>query len=99
AKRVGSIRRVRGIHAYKSAEKDGEWLTLTEAAKACNVTPHRIRSLIAAGILRAQQVVPGAPYQINASDLRDPGVTTAMRRKGRPCQSPPESQILTFTDT
>ncbi len=99
AKRVGSIRRVRGIHAYKSAEKDGEWLTLTEAAKASNVTAHRIRSLIAAGILPAQQVVPGAPYQINASDLRDPGVTTAMRRKGRPCQSPPESQIPMFTDT
>ncbi|RVL69476.1 serine recombinase, partial [Sinorhizobium meliloti] len=45
AKRVGSIRRVRGVHAYKSAEKDGEWLTLTEAAKASNVTAHRIRSL------------------------------------------------------
>jgi len=99
AKRVGSIRRVRGIHAYKSAEKDGEWLTLTEAAKACDVTAHRIRSLISAGILPAQQVVPGAPYQINASDLRDPRVTTAMRRKGRPCQSPPESQIPMFTDT
>lgn len=99
AKRVGSIRRVRGIHAYKSAEKDGEWLTLTEAAKASNVTAHRIRSLIAAGILPAQQVVPGAPYQINASQLRDPRVATAMRRKGRPCQSPPESQIPMFTDT
>lgn len=99
AKRVGSIRRVRGIHAYKSAEKDGEWLTLTEAAKASNVTAHRIRSLIAAGILPAQQVVPGAPYQINASHLRDPRVATAMRRKGRPCQSPPESQIPMFTDT
>ncbi|RVL29503.1 DNA-binding protein [Sinorhizobium meliloti] len=99
AKRVGSIRRVRGIHAYKSAEKDGEWLTLTEAAKASDVTAHRIRSLIAAGILPAQQVVPGAPYQINASHLRDPRVATAMRRKGRPCQSPPESQIPMFTDT
>ncbi|MBD9444179.1 recombinase family protein [Rhizobium sp. RHZ01] len=99
AKRVGSIRRVRGIHAYKSAEKDGEWLTLTEAAKANNVTAHRIRSLIAAGILPAQQVVPGAPYQIKASDLRGPDVATAMRRKGRPCQSPPESQIPMFTDT
>ena len=99
AKRVGSIRRVRGIHAYKSADKDGEWLTLTEAAKACDVTPHRIRSLIAAGILRAQQVVPGAPYQINASDLRNPQVATAMRRKGRPRQSSPEIQIPMFTDT
>jgi len=34
AHRVASVRRVRGIHAYRSAEKDGEWLTMTEAAKA-----------------------------------------------------------------
>ncbi len=33
AKRVSSVRRVRDIHTYRSAEKDGEWLTLTEAAK------------------------------------------------------------------
>src|ERR1700719_251636 len=33
AHRVASVRRVRGIHAYRSAEKDGEWLIMTEAAK------------------------------------------------------------------
>ena len=33
AKRVSSVRRVRDIHAHRSAEKDGEWLTLTETAK------------------------------------------------------------------
>ncbi|HEY2132982.1 MAG TPA: hypothetical protein VGH36_08415 [Acetobacteraceae bacterium] len=38
AHRVSSIRRVRGIHAYKSAEKDGTWLTLREAAQRCGVT-------------------------------------------------------------
>ena len=27
AHRVSSLRRVRGIHAYKSAEKNGEWIT------------------------------------------------------------------------
>jgi hypothetical protein len=32
ANRVSSLRRVRGIHAYRSAEKNGEWLTLQEAA-------------------------------------------------------------------
>ncbi len=42
AHRVGSIRRVRGIHAYKSAEKDGTWLTLREAAQQCGVTSYRI---------------------------------------------------------
>ena len=41
AHRVGSIRRVRDIHAYRSAEKDGDWLTLREAAQRCGVTSHQ----------------------------------------------------------
>src|SRR5262245_10228271 len=69
AHRVASVRRVRGIHAYRSAEKDGAWLTMTEAAKALGVTNHRIRRLIETGVLPAEQVVPGAPYQIRAGDL------------------------------
>ena len=32
AHRVGSIRRVNSIHSYLSAEKNGEWLTLRDAA-------------------------------------------------------------------
>ena len=99
AHRVSSIRRVRGIHAYRSAEKDGEWLTLTEAARHCGVTSHRIRRLIEAGVLPAEQVVPGAPYQILASDLRTERVVRAMGRKGRPCQLDPENQIQMFPDT
>jgi hypothetical protein len=46
AHRVSSIRRVRDIHAYRSAEKDGEWLTMFEAAKLLGVTSHAIRRLI-----------------------------------------------------
>ncbi len=98
AHRVGSIRRVRGIHAYRSAEKGGEWLTLTEAARHCGVSSHRIRQLIRAGILPAEQVVPGAPHQIRASDLETKAVIRAMGRKGRPCQPDPENQIPMFTD-
>ena len=60
---------MRGIHAYRSAEKNGEWLTMTEAAKALGVTNHAIRRLIKAGVLQAVQVVPGAPHQIRADDL------------------------------
>src|SRR6266851_1215710 len=48
AHRVASVRRVRGIHAYRSAEKDGEWLTMTEAAKVLSVTNHAIRRRIKA---------------------------------------------------
>src|SRR3954449_173791 len=46
ARRVGSIRKVHGLHAYRSAEKDGAWLTMTEAATKLGVTNHVIRRLI-----------------------------------------------------
>ena len=99
AHRVGSIRRVRGIHAYKSAEKDGTWLTLLEAAQQYGVTSHRIRKLIQAGVLRAEQVVPGAPFQILAADLAAPSVAAAIGRKGRPCHLAADNQLPMFPDT
>jgi hypothetical protein len=99
AHRVGSIRRVRDIHAYKSAEKDGGWLTLSEAAQRCGVTSHRIRKLIKAGILRAEQVVPGAPFQILAADLAAPALREAIGRKGRPCHLAAGNQLPMFPDT
>jgi len=99
AHRVGSIRRVRAIHAYKSADKDGTWLTLREAAEQYGVTSHRIRKLIKAGLLRAEQVVPGAPFQILAADLAAPPVAAAIGRKGRPCHLAAENQLPMFPDT
>jgi excisionase family DNA binding protein len=99
AHRVASVRRVRGIHAYRSAEKDGEWLTMTEAATALGVTNHAIRRLVKTGVLGAEQVVPGAPYQIRADDLTSAQVKSAVRRKGRPCRIADASTLPMFTDT
>ena len=99
AHRVSSVRRVRGIHAYRSAEKDGEWLTQTESAAALRTTSHTIRRLIKSGVLPAVQVVPGAPYQIRADDLASESVKSAMARKGRPCRITDDNTIPMFTDT
>ena len=99
AHRVSSIRRVNGIHAYLSAEKNGEWLTMSEAATTLGVTHHRIRKLIQAGILPAEQVVPGAPYQIRADDLRQERVAAAIGRTGRPCRIMPANQLPMFPDS
>lgn len=99
ANRVGSLRTVHGIHAYRSAEKDGKWLTMSEAAKLLGVTNHVIRRLIKDGILAAEQVVPAAPYQIRASDLHHDSVAAALARKGRPCRVEIENQLPIFTDT
>jgi excisionase family DNA binding protein len=99
AKRVSSVRRVRNIHAYKSADKGSEWLTMTEAAKKLGVTSHRIRRLIKSKTLATTQVVPGAPHQIRASDLETDGVKTAIARKGRPCRAVDHDTLPMFTDT
>lgn len=99
AKRVGSIRRVRGIHGYLSAENDGEWLTMRDAAKALGTTHHTLRRLIKAKILPAVQLVPEAPWQIKVSDLSLEAVKTAIARKGRPCRAADARTLPMFTDT
>jgi DNA invertase Pin-like site-specific DNA recombinase len=98
ANRVNSLRRVRGIRAYRSAEKDGEWLTMSEAALKLGVSNHQIRRLIKEDILAADQVVPDAPYQIRASDLLDERVTAAIARKGRPYRPNSKNQKSIFSD-
>lgn len=99
AHRVASIRRVRGIHAFRSAEKDGVWLTMREAAAKLGVTSHVIRRMIQGGILPAEQVVPGAPWQIRASDLESDHILKTLRRKGRPCHGGDQKQMQMFPDS
>jgi DNA invertase Pin-like site-specific DNA recombinase len=99
AHRVGSLRRVHGIHGYLSAEKNGEWLTMSEAAKLLGVTHHAIRRAIKAGVLPSVQVVPDAPHQIRASDLQTQSVVAAIARKNRPCRMKSENQFPMFPDT
>jgi excisionase family DNA binding protein len=99
ARRVGALRTVHGISAYRSAVKDGAWLTLSEAAKMLSVTHHAIRRLIRDGVIAAEQVVPGAPYQIRASDLHDARVAAALERRSRPYRPEQTKQIPMFSDT
>jgi len=96
--RVGSIRKVHGLHAYRSAEKDGAWLTMTEAATKLGVTNHVIRRLIEERILPAEQVVAGAPYQIRAVDLADQRIAAALVRRGRPYRVGSADQVPMFPD-
>ena len=99
AHRVSSLRRVHGIHAYRSAEKNGEWLTMSEAATKLGVTNHRIRRLIKDGVLVAEQVIPGAPYQILATDLDRTRVVEAIGKQARPCRADPADQLPMFPGT
>ena len=99
AHRVSSLRRVRGIHGYRSAEKNGEWLTLRDAAAKLGVSHHQVRKLIKAGILNSEQIMPDAPHQIRAVDLASEQVVAALKQKGRPCRVDSERQISMFTNT
>lgn len=85
-----------GIHAYRSAEKTGEWLTMTEAAIKLGLTNHQIRRLIKDRALAGEQVVPGARYQIRACDLDDQRLIAALGRNGRPCRVAPETSFQCF---
>jgi len=99
ARRVSSLRRVRDIHAYRPAAKDGEWLTMSQAAAKLGVTNHHIRRLIKDGLLPAEQVVPCAPYQIRACDLEDQRIIDAATRTSRPCRTDDGDQISMFSST
>ena len=99
AHRVGSVRRVNGIHGYLSAEKNGEWLTLRDAATRLDVSHHQVRKLIKAGILASGQIMPDAPHQIRAADLDSEHVAAALARKGRRVGSAPRNQFSMFSDT
>jgi excisionase family DNA binding protein len=99
ARRVSSLRTVHNIPAYRSAEKNGEWLTMSEAATALGVTNHVIRRLIRDRVLAAEQVVPGAPYQIKAADLQDDRVIAALKRSGCPRPTDHQSELPIFPNT
>jgi DNA invertase Pin-like site-specific DNA recombinase len=99
AHRVGSIRRVNNIHGYLSADKNGEWFTLRDAAAKLGVSSHQVRKLIEAGVLVSEQIMPDAPHQIRAADLDSERVADALKRKGGPCRGNPENQISMFSDT
>lgn len=99
AHRVYSIRRVNGIHAYRSADKDGQWLTMQEAAANLGITHHRIRKLVQDGTIKTEQVMPGAPHQIRAADLQDPTIIDAIKSKMSPRRAVSEAQASMFPIT
>ena len=99
AHRVYSIRRVHGIHAYRSAEKGGEWLTMSEAAASLGASAHVIRRLIRDGILPAEQVVPDAPWQIKATDLHHPRVAEALATRHGPRRVARQDELPIFPAT
>lgn len=100
--RVESYRKTHDIPAYASARKDGDWMTMRDAAKALGVSNHVIYRLIEAKLLPARQVMPDAPWQIRAEDLRTPAVRSAIANRRtiqRPCRESGDSRTLRIPGT
>ncbi len=102
ARRVGSYRRKKNIHAYASAAKDGVYVTMYEAARVVGASSSAIRRLIEQSILPARQVMKDAPWQILAADLQRPEVQEALRRRRvlrRPCRGSDNDMNLRLPGT
>jgi excisionase family DNA binding protein len=96
ARRVQSLRTVHKISGYRSSDKNGEWLTMSDAASKLGVSHVKIRRFVRDGILPAEQVMRGAPYQIRASDLEDERIKAELARKS-PCRTNDDNQESLFS--
>lgn len=65
--RVPTARRTHAIAGQTRATPDPEILSLGRAAKACRVSDTTIKRLVAAGLLRVEQLAPWAPWETAAS--------------------------------
>lgn len=96
ARRVQSLRTVHKISGYRSSDKNGEWLTMSDAAARLGVSHVKIRRFIRNGIFPAEQVMSCAPYQIRASDLENERIKAELARKS-PCRTKDDNQESLFS--
>ena len=83
---VKSTRSRYSITSPSENEVELEVLTLGQAAKSCEVSQTTIKKLVAKGILKKEQVVPWAPWEINSSDLKtEPvdGIIKHLKKTGK----------------
>jgi DNA invertase Pin-like site-specific DNA recombinase len=67
--RVATARRNHSIGGQKRAVPDPERVSLSQAARICDVSHRTIERLLEAGLLKGEQVTPRAPWEIRRSDL------------------------------
>lgn len=88
------------VHDPARAAREG-WLTLEAAAGQLHVSRTVLRTLIARGILPAKQLVPTAPWMIQAADLAREGVQhyVAAIRRGKRSPRIDDATQLTLNDS
>ena len=70
ANRVGNLRRHWDIPCFEpeTEKAEGDLLTVRTAAAALGVAPSTIHRLVNDGIIRGEQLTPGAPWRIRLTD-------------------------------
>ncbi len=84
--RVATARRNHSIEGRKRATRDPETLSLGAAARHCQVSECTIKRLVASGLLKMEQLVAYAPWEIRRDDLdAEPvrGILEHLRRTGK----------------
>ena len=78
--RVATVRRNYSMAGQKRALPDPETVSLSEAARVCGVSHRTIEQLVAAGLLKREQAVPRAPWEIRRADLNAEPVRSIVER-------------------
>src|SRR5437763_604877 len=81
--RVATARRNYSIAGQRRALPDPERISLNEAARLCGINQQSIKRLVEAGLLKGEQVVPRAPWEIRRADLQAEPVRTIIQRLRR----------------
>ncbi len=84
--RVATVRRTYKIPGQKRARRDPDILTLAEAAKHSDVSSTTIMRLVEHGLLRNDQVVPWAPWEIRRPELESEpvrGILEHLKQTGK----------------
>ena len=77
---VAMIRQRHGLGCQKRTPADGNMLSLGQAVLHCQVSQSTIKKLVASGMVKNQQTVPWAPWEINRSDLDAEPVRRVLER-------------------
>ena len=75
---VATARRNYSIAGQKRAKERPDVLTLSQAAKYCNVSQHTIQRLVNSGLLPNSQAVPNAPWELMKPDIDSPKIKAVL---------------------
>jgi hypothetical protein len=81
--RVAVARRNYAISGQRRALPDPERISLNEAARVSGIHQHSLKRLVEAGLLKGEQIVPQAPWEIRRADLEAEPVRTIIQRLRR----------------